>query len=130
MGAEVFGVREMFVRELKQCMEFVAGDKSILRELFNPLKDDLNLRYSLAHAVVKPGTVTALHKLKASEVYFILSGIGVMFIDGESKKVKAGSAVYIPPDAKQRIKNTGKKDLVFLCIVDPAWSPELEEILK
>lgn len=48
----------MFIRDLKKCREFIAGDKTVLRELFNPLKDEMGLRYSLAHAIVKPGQVT------------------------------------------------------------------------
>ncbi len=119
----------MFVRDLSKCKKFVAGDNTVLRELFNPLKDPLDLRYSLAHAIVKPGQTTRLHKLKTSEVYYILSGTGNMFIGNKSKKVKAGQAIFIPPNAEQEIKNTGKKDLVFLCIVDPAWKKEDETLL-
>lgn len=61
----------MFISDLNDCEEFVAGDKSLLKELFHPDKDDINLRYSLTHAIVKPGNVTALHSLTTSEVYFI-----------------------------------------------------------
>ena len=130
----------MFIRDLSKCKEFVAGDNTILRELFNPLKDKikdektgeekpLDLRYSLAHAIVKPGEITYNHKLKTSEVYYILKGKGLMFIDGEQEEVNVGMAVYIPPNALQKIKNTGEDDLVFLCIVDPAWKPEDEEVV-
>ena len=67
--------------------------------------------------------------MKTSEVYYILDGEGIMYIDEESEKVHAGQAVYIPPSAKQYIKNTGNSDLKFLCIVDPAWKPEDEEVV-
>ncbi len=120
----------MFIRDLSKCKEFTAADNTVLRELFNPLKDNLNLRYSLAHAIVKPGEITHNHRLKTSEVYYILKGKGIMYIDDESEKVKEGQVVYIPPGSKQRIKNTGDEDLIFLCIVDPAWKPEDEEILE
>lgn len=119
----------MFIRDLSKCKQFVAGDGSVLHELFNPLKDGLSLRYSLAHAIVKPGKTTSLHRLKTSEVYYILKGKGKMEIDEETAIVKPGHAIYIPPNAKQRIKNTGRTDLIFLCIVDPAWQKEDEEIL-
>jgi len=52
-----------------------------------------------------------------------------MHIDAESKTVRAGQAVYIPPGAVQFIENGGRSELRFLCIVDPAWRPEDEEIL-
>jgi len=119
----------MFVKDLKNCEEFIAGDNTILRELLHPDKADLNLRYSLAHAVVKPSKTSYPHKLKTSEVYYILEGEGVMHIGEESAKVHSGQAVYIPPDTKQYIYNSGNSDLVFLCIVDPAWRKEDEEVL-
>lgn len=119
----------MFIRDLKNCPEFLAGDHTILRELLHPDKADLNLRYSLAHAIVKPGQTSKRHRLKTSEVYYILEGRGTMRIDDETAEVTPGQAVYIPPHAIQYITNTGQGDLVFLCIVDPAWRIEDETVM-
>ncbi len=116
----------MFIQHLKHCKKFTAGDNCTLQELLHPDKADLKLRYSLALARVKPGRTTTKHSLKTSEVYYILEGTGIMHIDDEQKKVGPECAIYIPPKAVQCIKNTGKKDLVFLCIVDPAWRAEDE----
>ncbi len=119
----------MFIRELNDCPEFFAGDNCRLREILHPDKADLKLRYSLAHAVVKPGLTTWKHRLKTSEVYYIIEGEGVMHVDNESHAVRQGSTVYIPPKAVQAITNAGKTDLKFICIVDPAWRKEDEEVL-
>lgn len=118
----------MFIRRLADCPEFTAGDNCRLREILHPGKAELALRYSLAHAVVAPGQTTWLHRLRTSEVYYILSGEGVMRIDGETSAVGPGDTVYIPPSAGQCIHNPGTSDLVFLCIVDPAWRKEDEEV--
>jgi len=118
----------MFIKDLNDCEEIIAGDNSILRELLHPDKADISIRYSLAHAIVKPGKTSRSHKLKTSEVYYILEGEGMMSIDGETEKVHEGHAIYIRPDSLQFIQNTGEKDLIFLCIVDPAWKKE-DEIL-
>jgi mannose-6-phosphate isomerase-like protein (cupin superfamily) len=120
----------MLVRDLKNCPEFLSGDNAILRELFNPAKEDIAPRYSLAHARVKPGQRTRWHRLKTCEVYYILEGEGEMQIGEEVENVRPGQAIVIPRDSPQRIRNTGKTDLVFLCVVDPAWHPEDEEILE
>jgi mannose-6-phosphate isomerase-like protein (cupin superfamily) len=120
----------MLIRKLQDCDEFIGGDGSVLREFFNSAKDNLALHYSLAHAVVKPGQLTKPHKLKACEVYYILEGKGIMHIDAEMAEVVAGQAVYIPPNSKQYIENIAEVDLQFLCIVDPAWRVEDEEILE
>ncbi len=119
----------MFVRSLADCAEFVAGDDSLLRELLHPDKAKIDIRYSLAHARVPSGETTKRHRLATSEVYYIIEGTGKMTIDDESREVGPGCAVYIPPGTVQSIQNTGISDLVFLCIVDPAWCPEDEEIL-
>jgi mannose-6-phosphate isomerase-like protein (cupin superfamily) len=118
----------MFIRELGDCEEITAGDNCTLRQILHPDKAPLSIRYSLAHAVVHPGQTTWRHRLKTSEIYYILEGEGIMRIDGESAPVRAGSTVYIPPLAWQCITNTGTADLVFICVVDPAWRKEDEEV--
>jgi mannose-6-phosphate isomerase-like protein (cupin superfamily) len=120
----------MLVRRLSHCDEFMAGDNSILRELFHPDKVPVAIRCSLAHASVAAGETTLAHRLKTAEVYYILSGSGRMHIGDESAQVDAGCAVYIPPGAVQYIENTGRHDLLFLCIVDPAWREADEEIVE
>jgi mannose-6-phosphate isomerase-like protein (cupin superfamily) len=124
------GQRNMIIKDLQSCHEVVAGDHSLLREIFNPRKEKLPLRYSLAYAIIKPGQITYKHRLKSSEVYYILEGEGEMHIDDETARVNPGQAVYIPPDSVQFIDNIGKVDLIFLCIVDPAWQAGDEQILE
>ena len=119
----------MFIKDLKKCKEIVAGDNTTLRELLNPLKEDIVIRCSLAHAKVKSGEITYAHRLRNSEVYYILEGEGEMYIGKEKEKIFAGQVIYIPPNSVQRIKNTGVNDLTFLCIVDPAWRPKDEELV-
>jgi len=120
----------VFIRDINDCDEIVAGDNTRLCELFNPRKDALDLRYSFAVARVEPGGTTFLHRLETSEVYYILEGTGRMRIDDEYGDVGPGQAVYIPPGAEQQIENTGEIELVFVCIVDPAWRKEDETILE
>jgi mannose-6-phosphate isomerase-like protein (cupin superfamily) len=119
----------MFKKDLSSCDRIIAGDQTILRELLHPQKDDLEIRYSLAHAMVMPGRSSLPHKLKTSEVYYILKGKGIMHVDEEFAEVSAGQVVYIPPNSKQYIRNAGDSDLEFLCMVDPPWRPEDEEVL-
>jgi mannose-6-phosphate isomerase-like protein (cupin superfamily) len=119
----------MFIRELQDCEEFIAGDNCALREILHPDKENVAIRYSLAHATVKPGDTTWRHRLKTSEIYYILAGEGDMHIENETAPVCPGSTVYIPPMAAQCITNSGNTDLKFICIVDPAWCAKDEEVL-
>lgn len=118
----------MFIKDLKQCKEIIAGDKTILRELLHPERTGGDFRYSVAHAVVTSGKGSLPHALKTSEVYYILEGEGEMHVNEESAHVHAGQVIVIPPNATQYIHNTGTSDLKFLCLVDPAWRPEDESI--
>ena len=45
----------MHLIHLNDCEPFYAGDNTLLREILHPDKANLQLRYSLAHAVVAPG---------------------------------------------------------------------------
>ncbi len=117
----------MLIRSLQDCTEFIAGDNTILREILHPDKEALALGYSLAHASVAPGLSSIDHSLRTSEVYYILEGEGLMHIDSQTRIVKAGDTVYIPPQARQHIENISKTEILkFICIVDPAWQAEDE----
>jgi mannose-6-phosphate isomerase-like protein (cupin superfamily) len=118
----------MLIQKLNACPEFVAGDGTLLRELLHPDKQAIDLRYSLAYAIVPAHEQSLPHSLKTSEVYYILSGKGEMHINGESQAVEPGDAIYIPPQAEQFIHNKETDPLVFICIVDPAWRQEDEAI--
>lgn len=120
----------MKVYHHKDCQEFLAGDATHLREILHPDKMDIALRYSLAHAVVKPGKTSFKHALKTSEIYIILEGKGRMVVDKEAQEVSQGHVVYIPPNAVQCIENIGTEDLIFYCIVDPAWREEDEIVFE
>jgi mannose-6-phosphate isomerase-like protein (cupin superfamily) len=119
----------MVIRSLDDTAGAKAGDASFLRELLHPAKERLEIGYSLAHAEVGPGEKTLPHRLESAEVYFILEGRGLMHVGDERAEVAAGQAVYIPPGRIQFIENAGTTRLAFLCIVDPAWTPENEEVL-
>ena len=118
----------MLIKDINSIPEFTAGDDTILRVILHPDNEPLPIGYSLAHARVKPGKVSYPHTLKSTEVYYILEGEGLMHIDDESSKVLPGQAVFIPANSRQYIENTGTGDLVFLCIVNPAWRAEDEDI--
>ena len=120
----------MRIRKLKDLAQIKAGDSTILKEILHPVRDyPFDGRYSLAHAKLGVGEGSDKHKLKTSEVYYILQGKGEMSVDDETAVVEVGDTIEIPPNAIQSIQNIGDIDLLFLCIVDPAWRVEDEEIL-
>jgi mannose-6-phosphate isomerase-like protein (cupin superfamily) len=99
--------------------EFLAGDHTVLRELLHPTKQPVALGYSLAHGTLAPGARSKWHRLASSEVYYIVAGRGRLTVDASVVAVEPGSVVY-----------SGPTDIEFLCVVDPAWRPEDEQVLE
>ena len=110
--------------------EFLAGDHTVLRELLHPAKQPLSLRYSVAHGTLAHGLRSKWHKLRSSEVYYIISGRGRLTVDDSVVPVETGSIVYAPPGGKQSLECSGPTAIEFLCVVEPAWRPEDEEVLE
>ena len=122
----------MIVKRFEDQEEIVALDDTLIREFLNPKHDKvpLHLTYSLAHASIPVGKSSLPHRFfEASEVYYILRGKGIMYIDDETAEVGPGDTIYIPPMGIQYIENIGNSDLIFLCIVDPAWEKKDEEVI-
>jgi len=119
----------MLIKKLKDAREISAGDRTRLRELLHPARDAAAIRYSLAVAWLSVGKRSRAHTLATAEVYYLIQGSGVMHIGDEAAEVAAGDAVYIPPGSVQWLENNGRDDIEFVCIVDPAWRPEDEEVL-
>ena len=121
----------MIIQDIANCTHERVIDRSLLSELLHPDKvtGAKELECSIAHAIIPPGESTLPHLLKRStELYYILKGVGEMHIENESAPVSEGQCILIPPQARQWIRNTGKDDLVFLCIVSPKWQVD-DEVL-
>ena len=58
-----------------------------------------------------------LHTHKThEELYFILKGEGKYQVDGEIFSVSEGSIIRVAPNGKRALKNTGKDEMLMLCI--------------
>ncbi len=62
-------------------------------------------------AKVPPGEALREHRHRQTEIYLVLEGTASITIDGESRPVSAGSAVFIPGNAVHSCENTGSSDL-------------------
>jgi mannose-6-phosphate isomerase-like protein (cupin superfamily) len=61
-----------------------------------------------------PGSGIGYHEQKEDEIYYVLSGRGVMTIDGKSFDVAPGTAVLTRPGSSHGLKQAGDEDLVIL----------------
>ena len=120
----------MLKKTIKDVPAFTAGDDTHLREVLHPKNDPVPLNYSLAHATLQPGQASLPHRLlHRSETYIILKGAAVATVDEQEISLAAGEVLYIPAGARQSVRNVGAEVLEFLCIVDPPWAADEEEVL-
>ena len=61
-----------------------------------------------------PGSGVGLHEQHEDEVYYALSGKGVMTVDGKDIEMTAGTAVLTRPGSSHSLKQVGNEDLVIL----------------
>jgi mannose-6-phosphate isomerase-like protein (cupin superfamily) len=101
--------------------EYFFAEGCFITELSNSTDDP---DVSIARARLEPGMTTRWHYLRGTaERYVVLEGAGMVEIDDLSAhQVSAGDVVVIPPEARQRISNTGASDLVFLVICSPRFT--------
>ncbi len=77
---------------------------------------------SLAEETLPPGkSVTPHHHEVIEEIYYILSGSGVMTIGDEAREVGAGDAIYIPRQQRHTLTNTGSAEMNILLVCGPAF---------
>ena len=103
--------------------EFYTDERCYIVEIHQRSDDEA---CSIARARVLPGVTTQLHALRGiDERYVILEGEGRIAVGGgASEPVKPLDVVTIPAGKSQRISNSGKADLVFLCVCTPRFRAE------
>ena len=111
----------MDIRNLDEVPAFTTKDGSEIRELL-AYRNSTIRNQSLAEARVPVGGSTLEHyHMQTEEIYYITAGTGRMRIEGETRDVKTGDAIAIPPGQKHKIWNTGKMTLTLLCCCAPAY---------
>ncbi len=96
---------------------FVTKDGSTIRELHHTQAQ------SLAEATLEPGQATERHYHRASEeIYLVTKGSGSLEVDGETRRVRRGDAILIPPGAWHTLENDGTSELLILCCCVPPYS--------
>lgn len=73
----------------------------------------------------EPGAYVESHVHRVQEqIYHVLSGEGVLVVDGERRLVRANDVTYIPPGVHHQVHCTGIDTLVFLVITSPPTDEE------
>ncbi|HEX5706698.1 MAG TPA: cupin domain-containing protein [Pyrinomonadaceae bacterium] len=80
---------------------------------------------SLAEETLPVGAEVGRHfHRRTEEIYYVVAGVGLMTVAGETREVAAGDAVYIPRGAAHTLRNTGSAPMKILLVCGPAYSFE------
>ncbi|MGH9372615.1 MAG: cupin domain-containing protein, partial [Vicinamibacterales bacterium] len=77
-------------------------------------RDTPHLAMVFRKRALKPGSGIGYHRQKEDEIYYVLSGRGLMTIDGKTFEVGPGTAILTRPGSSHGLKQTGTEDLVIL----------------
>ena len=72
------------------------------------------LKFVFRKRALKPGAGIGYHEQKEDEVYYVLSGKGVMTLDDKPHDIGPGTAILTRPGSSHGLKQVGSEDLVIL----------------
>ncbi|TYB31538.1 MAG: cupin domain-containing protein [Candidatus Mcinerneyibacterium aminivorans] len=101
------------VKEEKVTME---GAKGAHIQWLISDKDDAD-NFAMRRFRIEKDGYTPFHKHPHEHETYILSGEGVMVTEDGEKEISEGSFVFVKPYEKHQFKNTGDKELIFLCMI-------------
>ena len=96
---------------VKQAGPHDGGGNTTAYNFFATAKDcKLVFRKRILH----PGSAIGYHLQTEHEIYYILSGVGEMKMNGKTFPVKTGDAILTLPGSSHSLTQTGKDDLVVI----------------
>ena len=111
----------MEVRHLNDAPPFITKDGSEIREILAYRNSEIR-NQSLAEARLPAGASTQEHyHVRTEEIYFLTHGQGRIRIESETRDVRAGDSIAIPPGRRHKLWNTGTEPLRLLCCCAPAY---------
>ena len=73
-----------------------------------------NLKLVFRKRTFKPGSAIGYHEQKEDEIYYVLSGRGMMQMNGKEFEVGPGDAILTRPGSSHGLKQIGTEDLVII----------------
>ena len=62
-----------------------------------------------------------IHAHEPEQMYYILKGTGIIYVDGEEKKVGVGDCVFFKSFSKHGLRNIGDTVLSYLSAASPSF---------
>lgn len=112
----------MFVKDIEQiekCGVVADGVKDVDKQI--PIGPEDGWDNTLRVFTLHPGGHTPKHSHDWEHVNYVISGSGMLEIDGQKNKFTKGSFAFVPPNAEHQYSNDdgsgGEEDFVMICII-------------
>ncbi|PTQ98022.1 Cupin domain-containing protein [Mucilaginibacter yixingensis] len=79
---------------------------------------DQSLKIAFRKRILHPGSSIGYHLQKEDEIYYILSGNGILQMNGKDIPVTTGDAILTKPGSSHGLKPAGNEDLAVLITYD------------
>jgi len=86
-----------------------------MRMLIGP--DEGAAIFHMRHFEIEPGGHTPHHKHDYEHEIVVLKGSGVARSEQGQREIKAGDAIWVPPNEIHNFENTGDTPLEFICLI-------------
>jgi len=114
MSAPVIGKRAADLRGFR----IAPTDTNYFACLLDPLADGVS--FTLVVEIFEPGGKTPPNTHSAAEeCFFVLSGTGTAFADGQSMPIGPGDCFVLRPGVEHVVENTGMQKLYCLTLMTP-----------
>lgn len=116
----------MIITNRQQASVITTRHHSEIRPLIDRTTSEIT-QCSLAEETLPPGCAVTPHRHRQiEEIYYIVSGRGLMTVGEETREVGAGDAVYIPRGHRHTLENTGDDPIKLILVCGPAFFYEDE----
>lgn len=73
-----------------------------------------DLKITFRKRVLKPGSAIGMHRQDVDEIYYVISGKGLLTLDGTDTEVGPGTGILTRPGSTHALKQMGQDDLVII----------------
>ncbi len=93
------------------------------------LQDTAQNLAAIYDTILAPGeSIQPHYHTDFEEIYYVLSGYGIMTIGEEKQEISRGDVVYIPANAPHTLLNTAEVPLRFITVTVRAAQDEYERL--
>lgn len=94
------------------------------------ITDKQEKSYAMRRFIIKPGGFIQLHYHDYFESLYIMKGKSDAIVNGDRIQLKAGDFIFIDTKFEHELRNPGKEDLEFICVINYTENMNITPVYK